>query len=147
MISHVVLRPIEPGDLDAIFEQMRDPESVSMAACTADDPNDRGAFDVHLAQVLTSGATTRAIVCDERFAGTVASFSSEGTTEVTYWIDRAYWGTVSQRARSAYQICAKPPSTATSLPVMKLLSSDARNVAAAAISAGSAMRRSGVMDA
>ena len=45
------------------------------------------------------------------------------------------------------QICARPPSTASSLAVMKLLSSDARKAAAAPISAGSAMRWSGVIEA
>src|SRR5690348_2731969 len=40
----------------------------------------------------------------------------------------------------ARQICARPPSTATSLAVMKLLSSDARKAATVPISAGSAMR-------
>src|ERR1700693_2051371 len=45
------------------------------------------------------------------------------------------------------QICARPPSTASSLAVMKLLSCDARKAAAAPISAGSAMRWSGVIEA
>jgi hypothetical protein len=45
------------------------------------------------------------------------------------------------------QICARPPSTASSLAVMKLLSSDARKAAAAPISDGSAMRWSGVIEA
>src|SRR3546814_2949361 len=38
------------------------------------------------------------------------------------------------------QSCASPPSTASSLAVMKLLSDDARKAAAAPISAGSPMR-------
>jgi hypothetical protein len=43
------------------------------------------------------------------------------------------------------QICACPPSTYTSLPVMKLLSSDARNRAAAAVSSGSPIRPRGIV--
>jgi hypothetical protein len=35
----VALRPVEDGDLDALFEQMRDPEGVRMAAFTPDDPD------------------------------------------------------------------------------------------------------------
>jgi hypothetical protein len=34
----VALRPVEDSDLDALFDQMRDPESVWMAAFTAEDP-------------------------------------------------------------------------------------------------------------
>lgn len=45
------------------------------------------------------------------------------------------------------QVCASPPSTATSLAVMKLLSDEARKAAAAPISAGSAMRWSGFIEA
>ena len=44
------------------------------------------------------------------------------------------------------QSCAGPPSTATSLAVMKLLSDDARKAAAAATSAGSPMRCSAVIE-
>src|SRR5450755_3679268 len=48
---------------------------------------------------------------------------------------------------AARQSCARPPSTATSLAVMKLLSDDARKAATAPISAGSAMRLSGLSEA
>jgi len=87
------LRPVEPADLDAIFEQMRDPESVRMAAFTAKDPNDRGAFDAHIAKILSSPDNwMRVITRDSRLVGTVGSWVSEGVTEITYWIDRACWG-------------------------------------------------------
>ena len=51
----------------------------------------------------------------------------------------------SGRPGARRQSCARPPSTATSLAVMKLLSEDARKAAAAAISDGSAMRSRGVI--
>ena len=87
------LRPVEAADLDAIFEQMRDPESVRMAAFTAEDPNDRSAFDAHMAKILSSPETwVRAITRDSRLVGTIGSWVSDGVTEVTYWIDRTCWG-------------------------------------------------------
>lgn len=46
----VALRPVEDADLDTLFEKMRDPESVRMAAFTAEDPDDRAAFDAHMAR-------------------------------------------------------------------------------------------------
>jgi RimJ/RimL family protein N-acetyltransferase len=91
-MSQVALRPVEAGDLDAIFEQMRDPESVRMAAFTAEDPNDRSAFDAHMAKILSSENTLLAVTLDSRLVGIVGSYVSEGATEVTYWIDRTYWG-------------------------------------------------------
>ena len=92
-MTEVTLRPIEDADLDAIFEQMRDPEAVRMAAFTAEDPSDRAAFDAHMRRVRAAPDTTnRAVLVDGMLAGTIASFVMEGDTEVTYWIDRAYWG-------------------------------------------------------
>jgi len=92
-MSQIALRPVEDRDLDAIFEQMRDPESVRMAAFTAEDPNDRRAFDAHMAKIMSSSENwLRAVTFDGRLVGTVGSYVSEGATEVTYWIDRSYWG-------------------------------------------------------
>jgi RimJ/RimL family protein N-acetyltransferase len=92
-MTEVALRPIEDSDLDALFEQMRDPESVRMAAFTAANPDDRAAFDAHMAKVRTlPAATNRAITVDGRLVGSIASFVVDGDTEVTYWIDRSFWG-------------------------------------------------------
>jgi RimJ/RimL family protein N-acetyltransferase len=89
----VALRPVEDRDLDPTFEYMRDPQAVHMAAFTAPDPDDRAAFDAHMAMVRTSpGITHRAVTCDGGLAGHVASFVVDGDTEVTYWIGRGWWG-------------------------------------------------------
>lgn len=89
----IELRPVTDADLDALFDQMRDPESVRMAAFTPEDPDDRSAFDAHMAKVRSSrGTTLRAIICDGQLVGSISSFVFEGETEVTYWIDRAAWG-------------------------------------------------------
>jgi RimJ/RimL family protein N-acetyltransferase len=89
----VALRPVADDDLDAIFDFMRDPEAVRMAAFTADDPSDRAAFDLHMLRLRTApDIFMRAIVVDGALAGTIGSFVVAGDTEVTYWLDRAYWG-------------------------------------------------------
>ena len=41
---NVSLRPLEDRDLDAIYQQVTDPESIRMAAFTAEDQTDRRAF-------------------------------------------------------------------------------------------------------
>jgi RimJ/RimL family protein N-acetyltransferase len=92
-VAEVALRPIDDSDLDDLFDQMRDPESVWMAAFTAKDPNDREAFDAHMSKVRTSpDGTMRAVIRGGRLVGSIASFVREGDTEVTYWIDRSVWG-------------------------------------------------------
>lgn len=92
-MADVALRPIDDRDLDALFDQQRDPESVQMAAFTARDPNDREAFDAHMSKVQAApDGTLRAVIRGGRLVGSIASFGMDGATEVTYWIDRSAWG-------------------------------------------------------
>jgi RimJ/RimL family protein N-acetyltransferase len=92
-MAEVALRSIEDSDLDALFDQMRDPESVRMAAFTARDPDDREAFDAHMSKVRAADdVTQRAVTRDGHLVGSIASFVMEGDTEITYWIDRSVWG-------------------------------------------------------
>jgi RimJ/RimL family protein N-acetyltransferase len=89
----IALRPVVDDDANALFEMMRDPESVRMAAFTGADPSDRAVFDARLArQRADLSITQRVITYDGRFAGSIASFVIEGDTELTYWIDRSLWG-------------------------------------------------------
>jgi len=92
-MTQVALRPFADSDLDPLFDQMRDPESVWMAAFTPDDPDDREAFDKHMAKVRAApDSTLRAVTSDGRFVGIVSSFVFNGDTMVAYWIDRSVWG-------------------------------------------------------
>ncbi len=92
-MADIALRELEDADLDALFDQMRDPESVHMAAFTARDPNDRAAFDAHMARIRSGPDTTvLAITHDGDFVGTIGSFTIEGDREITYWIARPSWG-------------------------------------------------------
>ena len=89
----IALRPVVDNDLGPLFDQSRDPESVWMAAFTPDDPDDRTAFDAHMARVRSlPDVTMRAVTCDNDLVGSIAAFDLDGRTEVTYWIDRAAWG-------------------------------------------------------
>lgn len=89
----VALRPLYDSDLDALFRQMSDPESVVMAAFTPEDPNDRQRFDAHMSRVMKSPeSTNRAITRKGDLVGSIASFVVEGQTEITFWVDRAVWG-------------------------------------------------------
>ena len=91
-MSPVALRPVD-ADLDELFDQMRDPQKVWMAAFTAKDPNDRAVFDAHMARVRSApDITLRAVTFDGQLVGSIASFVVEGATEITYWIARGAWG-------------------------------------------------------
>jgi RimJ/RimL family protein N-acetyltransferase len=92
-VADVELRLIEDSDLDVLFDQMRDPESVQMAAFTAKDPSDREAFDARMSRSRTSpDVILRAVTRDGHLRGSIASFVIDDHTEITYWIDRSAWG-------------------------------------------------------
>lgn len=64
-----------------------------MAAFTPEDPDDRAAFDTHMAMVRSSpDITFRAVTFNGQLAGSIASFTAEGKTEITYLVDHALWG-------------------------------------------------------
>lgn len=102
--AEIELRDVEAGDLDVFFANQQDEGAVYMAAFTAKDPADRAAFDAHWQRIMADETTTnRTILVNGEVAGHVASFVMFGDLEVTYWIDRAYWGKgVATRALSEF---------------------------------------------
>jgi RimJ/RimL family protein N-acetyltransferase len=90
---NVSLRPLEDRDLDAIYQQVTDPESIRMAAFTAEDQTDHRAFLNRMSRIrANTSASNRVIDVDGAIAGTIASFRIDDQLEVTYWIDRTQWG-------------------------------------------------------
>ena len=93
LVINLELRPVDDTDRDEIFEMMRDPEAVRMAAFTAGDPDDREAFNAHHTKIMLSPDISYfGIVLDDRLVGTAATFPIGEDREVTYWIERAFWG-------------------------------------------------------
>jgi RimJ/RimL family protein N-acetyltransferase len=90
---NVSLRPVEDRDLDALYEQWVDPESVRMAAFTAEDQTDRQAFLDRMARLRADTSIVhRVIDVDGVAVGTIGSFRIDDQREVTYWVDRTWWG-------------------------------------------------------
>jgi RimJ/RimL family protein N-acetyltransferase len=90
---NVSLRPLEDRDLDTIYQQVTDPESVRMAAFTAEDQTDRRAFLNRMSRLRADTSVSyRVIDVDGAIAGTIASFRIDNQPEVTYWVDRTQWG-------------------------------------------------------
>jgi RimJ/RimL family protein N-acetyltransferase len=90
---NVSLRPLEDRDLDAIYEQATDPESVRMAAFTAADQTDRRVFLDRMLRLRADPSVSHLVIdVDGAVAGTIGFFRIDDQPEVTFWIDRAHWG-------------------------------------------------------
>ena len=92
--SSVVLRDVIASDLPIFFEHQLDPEANRMAAFTAKDPANKDAFMAHWSRNLGNEASTiQTILFNGQVVGYVSSYVDEdGRLEVSYWIDRSYWG-------------------------------------------------------
>ena len=91
--DNVRLRDVRHEDLAAFYQHQLDKDANVMAAFTAKDPEDRGAFMSHWEHLLGDAAITKqTILVNEQVAGHVASFARDGDPEVTYWLGREYWG-------------------------------------------------------
>ncbi|MGA5190836.1 GNAT family N-acetyltransferase [Streptomyces griseoincarnatus] len=89
----IALRSVHDSDLPVFFRQTNDPESVRMAAFTPEDPADRDRFEAKWAHIRSSPEiVARTVLVDGDVVGSASVFGEAGEREVTYWIDRAYWG-------------------------------------------------------
>ena len=85
-----VLRDVVEADLDAFYEQQRDPEAAQMALFPA---REREAFEAHWRRLLANDALTKkTIVHDGEVAGNVLCWEQDGQRLVGYWLGREFWG-------------------------------------------------------
>jgi RimJ/RimL family protein N-acetyltransferase len=90
---NVSLRPLEDGDLDTLYRQVTDAESIRMAAFTAEDQADRQAFLDRTSRLRRDTSVShRVIDVDGAVAGTIGFFRIDDQPEVTFWVDRTQWG-------------------------------------------------------
>ena len=88
----VRLREVRESDMEALYQQQADPESVAMAAVA---PRGRDECFAHWREVLADETVlVRAIDVDGECAGHVVTFLRDGVgdREVGYWIAREHWG-------------------------------------------------------
>jgi RimJ/RimL family protein N-acetyltransferase len=87
------LRELRDEDLEVLFGQWADPVAAHMAAFTAPDHMDRGAFERRWSRLRADETVmNRVIVVEGEVAGTIGSWGEPGEREVTYWIGRSHWG-------------------------------------------------------
>ena len=89
---NVSLRPLEDRDLDTIYQQVTEPESIPMAAFTAEDQTDRRAFLNGRRACGPTQASRIESSMSTDVAGTIGFLRIDDQPEVTYWVDRTLWG-------------------------------------------------------
>ena len=91
--TDVSLRPVHDSDLPVFYRQMNDPEANRVAAFTSPKAAEWDLFAAHWNGLRTSpDVVVRTVLADGDVVGNVAVYGEPGEREVTYWIDRAYWG-------------------------------------------------------
>jgi RimJ/RimL family protein N-acetyltransferase len=89
-MAEVTLREVREEDLEALYEQQRDAESLHMADVPGRERDD---FFTHWRHNVMGGpGVVRTIVYGDRVAGHVVSFRSGDEDLVGYWVARELWG-------------------------------------------------------
>lgn len=89
----IKLRRTEVPDLESLFRFQFDKEAIHLAAFTPKDPTDKAAYLAKYTKLLGDpSVNNQTIVVDDIIVGSIAKFVLEGNTEITYWIDRKFWG-------------------------------------------------------
>lgn len=89
----IKLRPTEVSDLDILFQFQLDKEGGYLAAFMPKDPTDKTAYINKFTKLLSDPTVNnQTILIDDVIVGSIAKFIMEGNNEITYWIDRKFWG-------------------------------------------------------
>ena len=91
--DEIVLRKSEISDLEYFFLFQLDEEAIHLAAFTAKDPTDKEAYLQKYSKLVNDPAINmQTIIVDNIIVGSISKFEIEGDAEITYWIDKKYWG-------------------------------------------------------
>ena len=91
--KNITLTETEKDDLNAFFEFQLDKEANYLAAFTSKDPSDKPAYiEKYSTHLFDPTINMRTIKINDVIAGSLAKFVMENDAEITYWIDRKFWG-------------------------------------------------------
>lgn len=92
-MTKIQLRPTTISDLDTLFQFQLDKEGGFLAAFMPKDYTDKNAYIEKYTQLLANPTVNnQTIILNNTIVGSIAKFVMEGDTEITYWIDRKFWG-------------------------------------------------------
>lgn len=80
-------------DLNTLFEFQSDHEAIHLAAFTPKDPGDKIAYiEKYSKHLADPSINTQTIKLNDVIVGSIAKYMMDNEAEITYWIDRKYWG-------------------------------------------------------
>lgn len=89
----IELRGTELADLNKFFHFQLDEEAIHLAAFTPIDPTDKSAYLLKHTKLLSNPTVNyQTIIVDNTIVGSITKFEMDGAAEITYWIDRNFWG-------------------------------------------------------
>lgn len=89
----LTLRPTVYTDLETHYQFQLDEESNYLAAFTSSSSSDKKAYLEKYAKFLNEPSiNNQTILIDRIIVGSIGKFVIEGDAEITYWIDRKFWG-------------------------------------------------------
>lgn len=89
----ITLTKTEKNDLNSFFEFQLDEEAIYLAAFTSKDPGNKTAYIEKYTRHMNDPAIIMlTIKVDDEIAGSISKFVMEGDAEITYWIDKKFWG-------------------------------------------------------
>lgn len=92
-ICQVILSETHKEELETFYKFQLDEEASYLAAFTARDSNDRTAYIDKYSKFLTDPSINmKTIRVGGEIVGSIAKFEMEGNAEITYWIDKKFWG-------------------------------------------------------
>ncbi|MEW5675321.1 GNAT family N-acetyltransferase [Flavobacterium enshiense] len=89
----IKLRQTEVADLDILFLFQLDEKARYLAAFMSKDSEDKSAYLAKYTKLLSDPTVNnQTIIIDDIIVGSIAKFVIDDDAEITYWIDRRFWG-------------------------------------------------------
>lgn len=91
--NKITLTKTAEDDLNTLFLFQLDKEAIYLAAFTPKNPNDKTAYiEKYSKHIKDPTINMRTIRINDEIAGSIAKFFIGNDAEITYWIDKKFWG-------------------------------------------------------
>lgn len=89
----IQLQKTKLSDLEHLFVFQTDVKANYLAAFTPKDPKDKQAYLEKWTRIVERlDINMQTIWIDHKVVGSIIKFVMEGDAEISYWLDRQYWG-------------------------------------------------------